>query len=186
MLRWMLLLAIALPAASSGPACFGADLNLRLPPAKTSINFGGQAVIIAADAVISGRPNSLEDIFRLLVTADMSDLQEHMTAILKSELDTQEPCGDRLTVVNAALKPAAPAGALTATIHYERWVCVKIMGKAVNKKLVGGDGDVPVNLTASVQDNDLKLIAAVGTIVARGALGEILRSAPVRDRLRES
>lgn len=180
MARWWLVLATALPAAS-----LGEDLNLRLPAVNTSLSFGDQPVMIAAAVTISGRPNSLEDIFRVLVTADMADLQEHITAILKSQLDTEERCGDRLSVINAALAPADPAGSLKATVHYERWVCVKMLGKEVNKKLLGGDGQIPVNLTPSIQDKQLKLTAEVGTIEAKGALGEVLRSPAVRDRLRE-
>lgn len=181
MARWLLLVAIGLPAAA-----WGEELSLGLGTITTSVSFGDQPVTLAASGLITGRPNSLQDIFLLRLIVDMSSLQEHMTAILKSQLDTADRCGDRLSVVNAALQPAEPAGALTATIHYERWVCVKMLGKEVNKKLLGGDGQLPVNLTPSVEANEVKLTAQMGAIQAKGALGEVLRSAPVRDRLRES
>ncbi len=173
----VLLLAIASANAE--------DLTLRLPPVKTSINFGNQPITIAAEGVITGRPNSLEDVFLLAVTADMAELQEHIAALLSAELDSAEPCGDRLSVERATLVPASPAGLLTAYVHYERWVCVKVLGKQVTRKLLGGDGAIPVTLTPSVEANEVKLDPEVGTIQANGALGEVLRSPPVRDRLRD-
>jgi hypothetical protein len=161
------------------------DLTLRLPPVKTSITLGEQSIAITAAGVITGHPNSLQNTFRLLLTADMTELQEHLTALLKAQLDSEGRCGDRLSVTAAALVPASPSGALTANIHYERWVCAKVLGKEVNKKLLGGDGVVPVSLTPTVEGSEVKLTAEVGTIEAKGALGEALRSAPVRDRLRD-
>lgn len=161
------------------------DLTLRLPPVKTSINFGNQPIGITAVAVITGHPNSLQDTFRLLLTADMAELQAHMTDLLRAELDSADRCGDRLSVASATLVPVNPAGALTANVHYERWVCVKLLGKEVNKKLLGGDGSIPVNLSPSIEGSEVKLMTEVGTIQAKGALGEVLRSPPVRDRLRE-
>jgi hypothetical protein len=180
--RLLFLLAVGLPDPRL--AC-AQELALHLPDVKTSISFGNQPIAIVAAAVITGHPNSLQNTFRLLVTADMADLQGHMTDLLKAQLDSQDRCGDRLSVVSATLAPANPAGALTANVHYERWVCVKMLGKEVNKKLLGGDGVVPVNLTPSIEGGTVKLTAEVGTIEAKGALGEVLRSAPVRDRLRD-
>ena len=161
------------------------ELSLKLPAVKTTITFGDQPVVISAAAVVTGRPNSLEDVFRLLLTADMSELQIHIADLLGAELNTSERCGDRLTVTSATLTPSNPAGALAASIHYERWICVKMLGKEVVKKLVGGDGVVPVTLSPSIEAGEVRLTAEVGTIQARGALGEILRSPPVRDRLKE-
>lgn len=173
----LLLLAIASSHAE--------ELTFHLPPVKTSITFGNQPITISAQGVITGRPNSLQDIFRLTLIADMGDLQEHIAALLGAELNSEEPCGDRLSVDRATLVPMSPAGLLTAYVHYERWVCVKMLGKQVVRKLVSGDGAIPVTLTPSVQANEIKLDPEVGTIEAKGALGEVLRSPPVRDRLRD-
>ncbi len=183
MARWLVLvLGVGGQVAGSASA---EDLTLRLPPVKTSITFGEQPIAITAAGVITGHPNSLQNSFKLLLTADMTDLQEHIAGILKAQLETQDHCGDRISVTAATLVPASPASAVTANIHYERWVCVKVLGKEVDKKLLGGDGVVPVSLTPSVEGSEVKLTAEVGIIEAKGALGEVLRSAPVRDRLRE-
>ena len=173
-----LVACLAIPASAE-------DFSLNLPPVKSTIQFGDQPVVITASGVITGRPNSLEDIFRLVLTADLAELQEHIGDVLKAQLNDEERCGDRLNVTGAMLTPANPASELTVELHYERWVCVKMLGKEVNRKLVGGDGAVPVTLSPSIEGNEVKLAAEVGTIEARGALGEILRSPPVRDRLKE-
>jgi len=187
--RWFAsLLAIGFQAGGIASA---EDLTLRLPPVKTSINIGDQPIAITAAGVITGHPNSLQDTFPLLLTADLADLQEHMTAILKAQLDSEDRCGERLSITSATLLPAKsavpanPAGALTVNVHYERWLCVKALGREVNRKLLGGDGVIPVDLTPSIDGSEVKLLAEVGTIEATGALGEVLRAPPIRDRLRD-
>jgi hypothetical protein len=173
------------------------DLTLPLPPVKTSISIGDQPIAITATGVITGHPNSLQDTFRLLLTADLADLQEHMTGILKAQLDSEDRCGERLSITSATLLPpkttvppksavpAHPAAALTVNVHYERWLCVKALGREVNRKLLGGDGVIPVDLTPSIEGSEVKLLAEVGTIEATGTLGEVLRAPPIRDRLRD-
>ncbi len=161
------------------------DFKLTIPPVKTSVSFDNQPIAILASGVITGKPNTLENVFRLRLTADMADLQQHIAEVLKTQLDTSERCGDRLSVTRATLVPAAPGSTLTAYMHYERWLCAKVLGKEMVRKLIGGDGVIPVTLTPSLEGNEVKLTPEVGTIEAKGAFGEVLKSGAVRDRLRD-
>src|SRR5580704_19408210 len=79
MARWLvLLLGVVVSAAS---LVSGEDLELHLPPLKTSIRFGDQPITITAAGVITGHLNSLQDLFKLLLTADLADLQAHVSEL---------------------------------------------------------------------------------------------------------
>jgi hypothetical protein len=65
------------------------------------------------------------------------------------------------------------------------------LGKKIEKRLVGGNGMVPVKLTPALQPAadggpaTVRLSAEVGTIEADGSLGDLLRSGSFGDSLRE-
>lgn len=105
--------------------------------------------------------------------------------MLRSQLDRSDPCGERIAVQHATLTPAAPASLLITQLHYERWACAKAFGKQIVKKLVAGNGVVPVKLTPAVENNSVRLIPEIGTIEADGSLGELLRSPSMGEMLRE-
>ena len=127
-------------AQTSNPA-------LTIPLVKTALNLDGQAVEVTLWGTISSGPAG---IFRLAVTVDLGDIQEKLTPVLGAQLNRSDRCGERLSVERAVLAPAAPSGLLTAYVHYERFACVKVFGKEIVKRLVGGNGVVEVNLTPSV------------------------------------
>jgi hypothetical protein len=105
--------------------------------------------------------------------------------VLGAQLNRSERCGERLTVEKAVLAPEAPAGVLTANINFERYACVKALGKQIVKRLVGGHVVIEVNLTPSVAENGIMLTAKVRKIDADGSLGEVLRSGSLGDSIRE-
>ena len=119
---------------------------------------------------------------RLTLTADLGEFQQNILPILRSQLNRSDRCGERLSVEQAALVPAAPDSVLNATVHYERWGCMKAFGKDVNKRLVGGNAVLSVKLTPSVEANVLALKAEVVSLQADGSLGELHRSGSVGDR----
>jgi hypothetical protein len=101
-------------------------------------------------------------------------------------LNRSDRCGERLSVQRATLRPAGPAAALTASVDYEKWACVKALGKQITKRLVGGNAIVPVKLTPVVSGGrEVKLTGEVGEIQADGSLGEALRSGSFGDALQE-
>jgi hypothetical protein len=156
--------------------------TLRIPPVKTALTLEGQPVEFAVWGSVSAAPAG---VFRLSLTVDLGGFQEHLTPVLAAQLNRSDRCGERLSVERAVLVPAAPAGLLTAYVHYERFGCAKAFGKEIVKRLVGGDAVVEVNLTPSVVGNRIALTAQVRKIDADGSLGEVLRSGSFGDAIRE-
>lgn len=162
------------------------DLTIKIPPVTTSIQAGSQPVAITAWGTIT-RVSKVRDaeIFKLQLTADLSDLQRNITSLLKSELDRSERCGERIEIQHAVLSPADPASLLTVQLHYERSACAKAFGKQIVTRLAAGNASVPVKLTPAVEANAVRLVPEVGNIEADGSLGELLRSGPLGPALRE-
>ena len=179
--RALLPIALVLVTRAAAPTR-AEDLTLRLPPVKVSVAIDSQPVNITTTATLSQKP----DRFRLELTADLTDLQDHVTNLLQSQLNRSERCGERLSVERATLVPAPPASILTAYVHYEHWACLKMLGKETAKRLIGGEGVIAVKLTPALDaDNQIKLVPEVETIEAGGSLGEVLRSPSVGDKVRD-
>lgn len=165
----------------------GADLAFEIPPVPVSLNIAGQTVAIAISGDLSGSQDSIT----LKLRADLADFQSHITPLLQAELNQSNPCGERISVEKAMLAPAPPAGSLTVQLHFEKWVCIKALGRENAKRLIGGNGTVNVTLTPALDDaNTVRLDAAIGAIDADGALGDLLRSGTmgdaIRDKIREA
>jgi hypothetical protein len=158
------------------------DVVLKIPPVKTSVEIAGQPVTFTVWGSVSAEPANA---FRLAVTADLSDFQEHLTPLLGAQLNRSDRCGERLSVERATLSPAPPSSLLVVSVHYERWGCAKAFGKELVKRLVGGNGVVEATLTPSVNANAVSLTSQVRKIDADGGLGEVLRSGSFGDSLRE-
>jgi len=158
------------------------DMQLRIPPVKASVDIGKQPITITTTGLLSGNQKG----FRLNLTVDLSELQAHAGDLLRAQLDRSEECGERISVERATLVPQAPAGLLTAYVHYERWACMKALGTKVKKRLIGGNGTVPVKLTPGLENgNQVTLTPEVGQIEADGSLGDVLRSPSVQDKIRD-
>jgi hypothetical protein len=158
------------------------DVDLRIPPARVSFDAGGQPVTVTVWGSLS---KESAELFRLNVTADLGDFQQNVTPLLRSQLNRSDRCGERMSVERADLAPAAPDSVLAATVHYERWGCVKAFGKEVTKRVVGGNGILKVKLTPVLDANAISLRSEVIGIEADGSLGELLRSGSTGDALTE-
>jgi hypothetical protein len=180
-------IAVSLTASLASPA-LAQNLTFKIPPVKIPFAVKDQQASITASALISmvSKDGDL-DIFNLQLTADLTGLQQNMTALLSSQLDKDDHCGDRIAIQQATLTPADPASIATVQLHYERWACVKAFGKQQAKRVVGGNAVIPVSLTPGVDENktELRLVPEVGTIEADGSLGELLRSGTVGEMIRE-
>ena len=166
-----------------------ADFAVEIPPVSTSLNISGQTVAIAISGDISAAPGKTgenDQAFRLNLRADLADFQGHLTPVLQAELNQSNKCGERISVENATLAPAAPAGRLTVQLHFEKWACIKAFGKENARRLVAGNGTVEVLLMPRIeQGNAVRLDADVGRIDADGSLGELLRSGSLGPALRD-
>jgi hypothetical protein len=154
--------------------CLAQSDSVKLPPLKTALTLEGQAVGITVWGAVSPA--------HLSATVDLGEFQDHLTPILAAQLNRSDKCGERLSVLKAVM---SSAGLLTANVHYEHFACAKAFGKEINKRLVGGDAVVEVNLTPSVADNHIAMGAEVRKIDADGSLGEALHSGSFGDSIRQ-
>jgi hypothetical protein len=164
------------------------NVTFKVPPVKIPLKIKEQSVTITAFAVVSLRSKDAEtSIFKLELNADLSELQQNMTALLGSQLDKDDACGERITIEHAELMPVEPASTAVVQLHYERWACAKVLGKEKSKRLVGGNAVIEVKLTPAIEQNntELRLVPEVGKIDADGSLGELLRSGSLGDMLRD-
>jgi hypothetical protein len=181
------MIAVSLTASLASPA-LAQNLTFKIPPVKIPFAVKDQQAYITASALISMTSKAGDlDIFNLQLTADLTGLQQNMTALLSSQLDKDDHCGDRIAIQQATLAPTDPASIAAVQLHYERWACVKAFGKQQAKRVVGGNAVIPVTLTPGVDENktELRLVPEVGTIEADGSLGELLRSGTVGEMIRE-
>jgi len=169
------------------------DLTFNLPKVTNSISVAGQPVSIPASGIVSrqsaGTPAGTpaengRNLFSLKLTADLSDVQHNITAILRSKLTRSPRCGERLEIQQATLTSMAPASLVVARVHFERWVCPP--GRESPMEVAGGDGTVGVKLTPSVEQKaGLGLISEITRVDAERFLRDLLRSGDLGDTLRE-
>jgi hypothetical protein len=188
MFRRVLVVLVFVAAGMAFSSNAQQNVTFKIPPIKIPLTIKDQAITITASALISMVSKDRDiNIFNLQLNADLSELQQHMTELLSSQLDKDDRCGDRIAIQDATLVPAAPVSLATVRLHYERWACVKAFGKQQAKRLVTGNAMIPLKLTPGVDENktQLKLVPEVGTIEADGSLGELLRSGTIGEMIKE-
>jgi hypothetical protein len=164
------------------------NVTFKIPPVKIPLKIKEQTVTITASGVVSVHSKDKDSsLFKLELNADLSELQQNMTALLSSQLDKDDSCGERITIEHADLTPVDPSSLAVVQLHYERWACAKVLGKEKNKRLVGGNATIEVKLTPAIGENntELRLVPEVGKIEADGSLGELLRSGSLGDAIRD-
>jgi len=163
------------------------DMTLAIPPITIPLPVEGQSVSVTTGGSISAIPGS-QDQFRVNLQVDLTDFQRNLLAILRPQLDRNDACGERIALQDAAIVPQEPSGLMTVKLHFERWACIKALGKKVEKKLVGGNGVVQIKVTPVLEQDHsttVRLAAEVGSIDADGSLGDLLRSGSVGQALRD-
>jgi hypothetical protein len=179
----MLLLALSLSVFQAAAE----EIVFKIPPVKIPLEIKDQSVAITTSATLTifSRDRGLTTL-DLKLTGDLSDLQQNMTVLLADQLDKDDRCGERIAIENAALIPAEPAGIAQIQLHFERWECVKLLGRKVSKKIVGGDARIELKLTPEVDPggSGLRLTPEIVAIQADGSLGQLLRTGPLGDTVR--
>ena len=176
---------------ATGASPLGASAQnsvFKIPPVKIPLDVKGQPIAITASAFLtisSKERNALT--LNLELTGDLPDLQRNLTDLLSTEMNKDDRCGERMTIQNATLVPVDPASLAMIQLHYERWGCAKVLGKQVDKRLLGGDAQVQIKLTPAIADDGtgLQLVPELGQIQADGTLGELLRSGALGEAIRE-
>jgi hypothetical protein len=159
------------------------DLTFAFIPVKTTPSIGNQSTAVTVSGQISQTSTEGgQRKFKLQMVADLLDLQQNLTPILRPQIEKGSACGERLALRQATIAPAAPWGVLNLRLHYERWSC----RGSVASELAEGDGSVEIKLTPAVEkSNVLKLTAEYSHIDASGMMGDSLRSGDLGDDLRD-
>jgi hypothetical protein len=172
-------MSIVLPA--------GEGEAFELPPVQNSVIVDRQPIAITASGKISKVPaEGGQNVFKLEMVGELSDLQQKLTALLRSELDKFDPCGERIAIRRATLSPSEPASLVVAQFHFERWACERMVGRETVNEIVEGDGTITVKLTPGVEkDGSLRLAPEIVGAEASGVVGDMLRSGSLGETLRE-
>ena len=171
-------------SVAPGPS---AAQDLMLPPVKTVLQIQNEPIPVTVTGFVSKVPGGADQAsFKLSLNVDLAGLQDHITGLLRTQMNQSNRCGERLSIEQAALAPSAPGALLTAHVHVEKWACAKAFGKELAKKLIGGNATIQVRLTPAVEERrSIKLESSVVSIDADGTVGEALRSGGPGDSLRE-
>lgn len=167
----------------------GEDLVFTLPQVKQAVYIQNLTIPVTASGVLSQiAAQGGQRTFRLELIADLSDLQQNITDLLRSQLDSSETCGQRVSIRQARLTPSDPAGVLVVRLHFERWMCIRSSGQSTSNELAESDGTVEIKLTAAIEkekQNTLAIKAAFGRIEATGMLSDELHSGALGEDLQD-
>ena len=173
-------LQLALGREMSITLSTGEDLAFTLPQVKLSISLQNSKIPVTVSGTLSQiAAQGGQRTFKLELIADLTDLQQNITDLLRSQLDSSETCGQRVSIKQARLTPAAPASLLVVRLHFERWMCLHTSGQQTSTELAESDGTVEMKLTAAIEkekQNTLVVNAAFGRIDATGMLSDELHS----------
>lgn len=170
------------------------EVAFNLEPFSGSVELGGQTISIPAAGAIarptpadlqaSTVPSATADTYSIRFVADLSDLQDNMTAILRPLLNQGGRCGQRVEIKEAILVPQPPAAVVTTHLHYERWICPPGTGTAT--ELAFGDGSIELKLTPSLDSNGVVQVSAqTGRVGAEGLLRDALLTGDLGDTMRD-
>lgn len=165
----------------------GEDQEFRLPAVRNHVLAGSETIAVTVAGLLSQvSAAGGQRTFKLQMSADLTDLQQSITEVLRARIERTEECGERLALRRATIAPAEPATVLDLQLHYERWSCIRVYGQSNSNELAESDGTVQLRLTpAGDAANPLKLTSAFTRIDASGMFGDSLRSGDLGEYLRE-
>jgi len=180
---------LALGREMSVTLATGQDLAFTLPQVKTSVRVQNLMIPVAVSGSLSQiSAQGSQRIFKLELIADLTELQQNITSLLRTQLDSSETCGQRVAIQQASLTPAAPASLLVVRLHFERWMCLRNSGQPTSTELAESEGTVEIKLAAAIEKqkpNTLAVSAAFGRIDASGMLSEVLHSGALGEDLQD-
>jgi hypothetical protein len=173
-------MSIQAPSTNQGIA-------FNLLPLTNTVKFGDQTIDIHVSGVVSNAATEgTQNNFSVKLTADLWDLQQNITGVVRDELNKADRCGEQVTIQTATLVPQEPAGVVVAQLHYERWTCSTLLGREASNELTEGNATIEVRLIPAVaEDGTLRLTGEIARINAEGLLGELLRSGTLGEALRD-
>jgi hypothetical protein len=167
----------------------GQDLAFTLPQVKSPVSVQNFTFPVTVSGFLSQiAAQGSQRIFKLELIADLTELQQNITNLLRAQLDSFETCGQRVSIQQASLTPAAPASLLVVRLHFERWMGLRNSGQPTSTELAESEGTVEIKLTATIEKekpNTLVVRAALGRIDASGMLSDVLQSGTLGEDLRD-
>jgi hypothetical protein len=162
------------------------DVAFIFTPVKNTATIGNQTTVVdVSGGILQTSAQNGQRKFKLEMVADLVDLQQNITAVLRTQIEHSTGCGERLVLRQASIAPSTPTSILVLQLHYERWSC----RGSISSELAEGDGTVEMKLTPVIEvngkPNTLKLTAVFSRIDATGMMGESLRSGDLGDDLRD-
>ncbi len=165
----------------------GQDLTFTLPSVNSPASIANRTVAVAVSGVLSQLAvEGSQRTFKLDLVADLSDLQQNITELLRVQLDKANRCGQRVAIRQATLTPSAPATLVSVQLHLERWTCTQTSGRVSASELAESDGSIEIRLTPAVEkSNTLKMTSEFGRIEANDMMADALRSGDLGIELRD-
>ena len=165
----------------------GENVTFSLPTVTNSISIADQSVTFPVSSVLSQTSAvNGDNFFSVKMVADLSDLQQNVTGILRAQLNRSPRCGERIAIQDATITPMAPASLVAIQLHFERWSCPFGSGGTGSTELVDAEVEVDIKLTPSVDPKSgLGLVSEIDRVKAEGALRNSLSSGDLSVMLRE-
>jgi len=178
---------LALGREMSIPLARGQDLTFNLPSVKSPARIANHIVAVGVSGELTQTAvEGNQRTFRLDVDADLSELQQKMTELLRDQLERSDRCGEHLEIRRAMLSPSTPASSLFVSLHFERWTCVGGYGQSTPTEVAESDGSVELRLTPGLDKSSGPQMKSEFTrIDASGMLADALRSGDLGDDLRD-
>jgi len=165
----------------------GEDQEFRLPAVRNSMLAGSQTIGVSVAGLLTQvSAAGGQRTFKLAMIADLTDMQQNFTEVLRNRVERGDDCGERLVLRRATISPQEPAGIVDLQLHYERWSCIRALGQASSNELAESEGTVQLRLTPAVGTANAVTMNAVFTrIDASGMFEESLRSGQLGENLRD-
>lgn len=149
----------ALANVEKDQLALGGEMGIILPSteltfnlaATNSMNVGASVISIPVSAAIS-RTSSADgqNVFAATFVADLSELQDNITDILRSQVAQSPLCGERIDIREAMLIREVPASRVFTRIHVERWIC-PLGERGEPTEVAAGEGSLELKLMPLIE-----------------------------------
>jgi len=158
-----------------------------LADSTISATIGNQTIAVRTSGNLFRTPaERFSSVVHVQIIANLGDLQQSITSVLRSLLAHSDPCGERITVQQAVISTSSPTTDVWVQLHLERWTCVGPSGTMAPIVLMEGNGAITVKITPAMQrDGSLVILTHTEAVEGNEVLGEMLRSGSLGDIVRE-
>jgi hypothetical protein len=105
------------------------------------------------------------------ITASLADLRAQIAPILRAKVNRDDDCNEKREIRSADLIALPPVAQLSATAHYEKWVCAV----GIKSRLAQQNGDIRADLIPAVEGDSIVIRIENVHVDADGVLGQLLK-----------